>query len=164
MKRLIFLALFPAFFLLTLYSCSSQSQYSSADDISSTIESVVALEEGYHSVSEKYFNYYFKDNGNSILNVTNEFVIRVSNSQSSENEFGVIVASKGKVKSIENACREYLELRKNAYLDAKASYSPDEYEKYAEAKIIRRGDTIIYFILSASDVKKAESALSELMK
>ena len=164
MKRLIFLVLFPTLLSIMLFSCSEKEPSLSADDISKKIESAVELDEGYHSVNEKYFDYYFKYNGDSIRSDTNEFVIRVSNSQSSENEFGVIKATSGKAQSVENACREYLDERKNAYLDAKASYSPDEYEKYANAKVIRVGNTVIYFILSESDAKKAESAISDLIK
>lgn len=164
MKKLKFLVLFPVCFAITFFSCKDQNVTASATDIADTVESVIFLEEGYHSVTDKYFDYYFKDNGNSVRGDVVEFIIRASNSQSSENEFGVIKAANGKAQNVENACRNYLESRKAAYLDAKAAYSPDEYEKYKDARIIRFGDTIVYFILSAKDAKKAESSLNELLK
>ena len=164
MKKLKISLIIPICIALTFCSCSDTDISFSASEITDAFENAVKLDEGYHSASDKYFDYYFKLDGSSIRNDVSEFAIRCSNSQSSENEFGVIKALRGKVQNVESACKRYLEARKNAYLDAKAAYSPDEYEKYSNAKIIRNGDTVIYFILSLQDAEKAEKALNELLK
>ena len=150
--------------LLTFGACSARYNTDiNVAEVADVIESRVPLESGYYSASDDYFDYYFKQNGESIKSICANWTVRCSNSQSSENEFGIIKAQAGKEKDVEAACKQYIESRRNAYLDAKAAYSPSEYEKYANAKVLLYEDIIVYFILSSADVKIAESAFKEII-
>ena len=131
-KILVFLlSIILSICFLFFNSCAKTKSINlNADELSSKIEECIKLDSGYYSVSEKYFDYYFKVGGQSIRDSVLEWTVRCANTQSSENEFGIIKATAKSVKEAELACQSYIEKRKAAYLDAKAAYSPEDYEKY----------------------------------
>ena len=160
-----FFAMFTALILLlgTFVACTQESIDLSIDEIASEIESAVPLEDGYHKVSEQYFSYYFKDDNGNTLNVS-DWVIYKSSSQSSENEFGILSASSNNVSTVKSACENYIEKQRETYLEAKAAYTPEEYEKYANAKIKVYGNTVIYFIMTKEDSSSAIEKIDALNK
>lgn len=162
MKKIIRSSIILSVCVAALLFCSCDTQKSpekSILELADVIESHAPLDAGYYSASERYFDYYFKVDGESIKNDVTEWTVRCSNSPSSENEFGILKAAKGKAHTVERACNEYIESRKSAYLDAKAAYSSEEYEKYDSARVLVVGDTVIYIILSAKEGDAVAKAL-----
>lgn len=147
--------------LLIFPSCSEKSLELSIDEIAKEIEAVIPLESGYYGASEQYFTYYFKDNDGNSLKVHDWAVYR-SSSQSSENEFGIITAENGEVSAVKSACEKYIETQRESYLESKAAYSPQEYEKYRDAKIQVYGNTVIYFIMTKEDSELAINKIENL--
>ena len=158
MKKILLLIITP---LVLMSSCGEKELSMTATDIADIIEKSVPLEEGYYNPSEQYFAYYFKDMSGNALNVS-DFIICRSKSQSSENEFGIIVAESGNVNEVKKACERYIEIKREAYLEAKASYSPDEYDKYEDASVYVYGNTVIYLILTPNDAKSVLNAINDV--
>ena len=144
-------------------SCAGKSLELSNEEIANEIKSAVPLDEGYYQASEKYFAYYFKDDKGNSLKVSDWAIYR-SNSQSSENEFGIITTRVNNVDSIKSACQNYIETRRKAYLEAKAAYSPEEYEKYRDAKVEVYGNTVVYFIMTKEDSELSIEKIEALNK
>lgn len=139
---------------LSAVSCSNtQKTDKSADELMSAVLAAVPLEAGYYTVSEAYFDYYFDAEG-----VLDWSVVR-SKSQSSENEIGVLVAESGRLEEVRSRCSQYLEEQRIAYLEAKAAYTPEEYEKYRDAEVLVYGNCVVYFILGNKDRASAISAV-----
>ena len=53
---------------------------------------------------------------------------------------------------------------RETYLEAKAAYTPEEYEKYENAKIKVYGNTVIYFIMTKEDSSSAIEKIDALNK
>lgn len=147
--------------LMLFSSCGEKELSMTANEMAEIIEKSVPIKEGYYNPSEQYFSYYFKDTSGNALNVS-DFIICRSKSQSSENEFGIIVAKSGNVNEIKKSCERYLEIKREAYLEAKASYSPDEYEKYRDAGVYVYGNTVIYLILTKNDAELVLNLLNDV--
>ena len=157
-------------FVIFSLSCANNSEPVSVSisELSSAISSAVPLDEGYYSASDSYFKYYFKDdNGNTLLNSvvdTEKWVVRKSKSQASENEFGIFITEKKNIGTVKSVCEKYIETRKNAYMEAKSAYSPEEYEKFRDAEVFVSKNCVIYFIMKKSDVNLAKESIYSLIK
>ena len=151
-------------------SCSNGNNVISVSvtEISMAISAAVPLDEGYYSASDSYCKYYFKDeNGGALLgNIVGaeNWTVQKSKSQSSENEFGIFITDKKSVSTVKSVCEKYIETRKNAYMDAKAAYSPDEYEKFRDAEVFVSENYVMYFIMTKSDVTIAKKSVSALFE
>ena len=110
-----------------------------------------------NTVSEAYFNYYFDAEG-----VIDWSVVR-SKSQSSENEIGILVSEPDKVGTVQKCCMEYIDEQRSSYLEAKAAYTPEEYEKYRDAEVLVYGNCVVYFILGSEDRAAAISAVESCL-
>ncbi len=147
---------------------SSDGVYISVSSVSTAISSAVPLEGGYYSASDSYCKYYFKDDDGSAIvgNTVNteNWTVQKSKSQSSENEFGIFITDKKSVGEVKSVCEKYIEIRKNAYMDAKAAYSPEEYEKFRDAEVFVSGSCVIYFIMKKSDINIAKKSVSALLE
>ena len=155
LSLLLFIFIFP--------SCTHQSLEISKEEIAEAVKSSVPLDDGYYQASEQYFKYYFKDDSGNAL-VVSDWDIYRSNSQSSENEFGIIIAADGDVNKVKSACENYIKTQRESYLEAKAAYSPEEYEKYRDAKIEVYGNTVVYFIMTKEDSELSIEKIEALNK
>ena len=143
---------------LSAVSCSTpKATDKSAAALMEATVGAVPLDAGYYAVSDAYFNYYFESDG-----VLEWSVVR-SKSQSSENEIGIVIAEPGRVGEVERSCREYLEEQRRAYLEAKAAYTPEEYEKYRDAEVLVYGNCVVYFILGTEERAAAISAVESCL-
>ncbi len=151
-----------AVLLLGLVSCSDTVNVSkSADELTESVILSVPLPSGYYKPSDSYFEYCFSEADESIdiTALVSDWSIMKSSSQSSENEVGVLIARDGCLQRVKEACLEYLEDRQAAYLEAKASYSPGEYEKYRDAECFVYGSCVFYLILGADDRAAAKRSI-----
>jgi hypothetical protein len=169
MKRYVCQALIFILIISFFVSCSSEASGTKAtvDELATLISSSVSLDEGYYSASESYCKYYFKDkDGRSLLGEIigeENWTVQKSKSQSSENEFGIFIANDKNISDVKNACENYIETRKKSYLESKASYSPDEYEKFRDAEVFVSENYVIYLIMKKSDINIAKDSLSKLL-
>ena len=171
MKKLLrFVSIFIAVIFIALsVSCTNKNGNIavSVSELSTAIASAVPLDEGYYSASDSYCKYYFKDeNGNALLGdlvSLKNWTVQKSKSQSSENEFGVFITEQKNVETVKSACEKYIETRKNAYMESKAAYSPEEYEKFRDAEVFVYENCVIYFIMKNSDVNIAKKSVSALL-
>ena len=151
-------------------SCADQSVKSpvSVTELSLAISSAVPLDDGYYTASESYCKYYFRDeSGTSLLGGIvgpENFTVQKSKSQSSENEFGIFITDFQKTKALKSICEKYIETRKKAYMEAKAAYSPEEFEKFRDAEVFVYDVYVIYFIMNRSDINIAKKSVSALFK
>ncbi len=163
-----FLKLFAiALLIFALSSCSESVAIDmTASELTDAATTAVPLSSGYYQPSDAYFNYYFSEDGHNITadSLVLDWSIMKSSSQASENEIGVLVAKDGCIEQVKEVCREYLEERREAYLEAKASYSPGEYEKYRDAEYFTQGNYVIYMILDSPDRLAVRSAIEDMLE
>ena len=166
-----FLCIFLSFISIVFcVSCSNGNEGISVSvtELSEAISSAAPLDEGYYSASDSYCKYYFKDeNGGTLLgNIvgTENWTVQKSKSQSSENEFGIFITDKKSVSTVKLVCEKYIETRRKAYMDAKAAYSPEEYEKFRDAEVFVTENYVIYLIMKKSDVNAAKASVSALFE
>ena len=158
MKNITMLFAVLVLICLSAVSCSRMqvTEKSSAELMNAALEAV-RLDGGYYTVSEAYFNYYFDAEG-----VIDWNVVR-SKSQSSENEIGILVSEPDKVGTVQKCCMEYIDEQRSSYLEAKAAYTPEEYEKYRDAEVLVYGNCVVYFILGSEDRAAAISAVESCL-
>ena len=166
-----FFAVFvSAVFFVLFASCANEKANASVSvsELSVAISSAVPLDEGYYSASDSYCKYYFKDeNGTTLFGnsfAADTWTVQKSKSQSSENEFGIFITDQKNIYTVKSACEKYIETRKNAYMESKAAYSPEEYEKFRDAEVLASKNCVIYFIMNKADVNIAKEAVSSLLK
>ncbi len=155
---LIYLFIFFSFILLGISASAKNLDSIDACSIGRVIQEAVPINFGYVDNTDYYSGSYF-----SYLKGIDDCYIATSAESTNFNEFGIFrLHTKADVKMAKKELQAYLERRK-AEFENGVIYNTEEYPKFQNASVFSVGNYVCYTILTPNDVKKASSAVKNMI-
>ncbi len=158
-KLICFISIFAL--IVTLFPIPAFAEsisFPSAASLGKVIQDAIPTEFGYIENTQYYLKNYFSD-----LNGVDDCYIATSAASTNFNEFGIFrFQSKKTAKDAKKMFLEYLERRKEEF-ESGVIYNVDEYPKFQNASVFSAGNYVCYTILTPGDVKKASSAIRNMI-
>lgn len=158
MKRIIAIILLTFACLGTTAYAEDHLPFTSAKTIGEVVERAIPTEFGYVDNTKYYMSNYF----GGLRGVDDSYIVTSAES-TNFNEFGIFhLKNKADLRLAKKILRDYLDRRKTEF-EGGVIYNVEEYPKFENASVVSFGNYICYTILQPSDVKKATSAVKDLL-